>query len=131
MSLSLTGVARLSKSNIGSGVRGLHGPAGEDAGAAMNGISDFDGDLRVLREPDVHARAETDEANAFSAEDGFADFLPGDDAPGDEAGDLLELDVAAWSGEGEDVLFVLCGGFGVPCGEEFAGTIIDLRDSAG
>src|SRR5215475_5471042 len=94
MFLSLTCVARLSKGNIRGGVRGLHGPSGQDAGAAVNSVPNFDGDLRVPWKPDVHTRAEADEADALAAVDGFSSFFPGDDAAGDKAGDLFELDVA-------------------------------------
>src|SRR5256885_1934238 len=128
--LSSTGVARLGKSNVGGRVRRLHGPTREDAGATVDGIADFDGDLRVLWKPNVHAGAEAHEADAFAAKDGFAGLFPGDDATSDEAGNLLELDVTDGSGEREDVLFVLGGGLGVPCGEEFAGKIFYLCDGA-
>src|SRR5256885_2434090 len=129
--LSSTGVARLGKGNVGGGVRRLHGPTREDAGATVHGIADFDGDLRVLGKPDVHARAEADEADALAAKDGFAGPFSRDDATSDEAGNLLELDVTAGSGKREDVLFVLGGGLGVPSGEEFAGKIFYLGDGAG
>ena len=97
----------------------------------MDDIADLDGDLCVLWKPDIHAGAEADEADAFAAEDGFAGLFPGDDAAGDEAGNLFELDVAAGSGEREDILFVLGGRFGVPRGEKFAGEIFYLGDGAG
>src|SRR5579872_750313 len=99
MSLSLTGVARLSKGNIGDEVRRLHGPTREDAGTAVNGVTHFDGNLSVLREPDVHSGTKADEANAFSAKDRIARLFPGDDATSDQASNLLELDVTTGSGE--------------------------------
>src|SRR5689334_11311149 len=128
MTLSLTGVAGLSKSNIGGGVRRLHGPVSEHAGAAVNSVTNFDRNLCVLGKPDVHAGAETDEADAFTALDGFTGFFPGDDAASDEASDLLEFDVATGSRERKDVLFVLCGGFGVPGGKELARQVFYLGD---
>src|SRR5262245_21887542 len=131
MSLSLTGVACLSKSNIRRGVRGLHGPVRKDAGAAVDGVADSYRDLGFARKPNVHARAETDKANAFASRYGFAGFLPRNDTAGDEAGDLFELDVAAGRGKREDVLFVLCRGFGIPGGHEFAGAIVYFCDGAG
>jgi len=124
-------VARLGKSNVGGGVRRLHGPTREDAGATVDGISDFDGDLSVLWKPDVHAGAEAHEADAFAAEDGFAGLFPGDHATSDEAGNLFELDVTAGSSEREDILFVLGRGLGVPCGQKFAGKIFYSGDRAG
>src|SRR5438128_6766640 len=131
MPLSLTGVPCLSKSNIGAEVRGLHGPTGKDAGATVNGVADFNRDLRVLREPNVHARTETDKADALAPDDGFARCFPGNNASGDEAGDLFEFDLAARSGEGEDILFVLRGGFGVPGRKKFARAIVHFGDGAG
>src|SRR5579871_872222 len=131
MSLSLTGVARLSKGNIGGEVRRLHGPTRKDAGTAVNGITHFYGNLSVLREPDVHSRTEADEANAFATEDGIAGPFPRDDATGDQTGNLFEFDVTAGSGESEDVLLVLGGGLRVPRSHEFAGAVVHFGDGAG
>ena len=124
-------MACLGKGNVGGGVRRLHGPTREDAGTTADGIADFDGNLCFLRKPDVDAGAEADEADAFAAEDGFAGLFPGDDAAGDETGNLFELDVTGGSREREDVLFVLGRGLGGPGGEKLAGKIFYLRDSAG
>lgn len=97
----------------------------------MDRVADFYGDLGVARQPDVNARAETDQADAFAARDEFAGFFPRDAAASDETCNLFELNVATRSSEREDVLFVLRGGFGIPCGQEFARVVFYLGDCAG
>src|SRR3984893_13520749 len=74
-------------------------PIGDNAGAACDMIAYFDEQLGIAREPEVGARAEADEADAFAAGDAVAGFFPADDATGDQAGDLLEGDFAGVGGE--------------------------------
>src|SRR5215471_7915645 len=92
MWLSSGRVACLGKSNIARNVRRLHGPTGERAGAAVDGVSHFDADLRFARKPNVHTRAESDKADPLAANYRFSGLFPRDNTPGNEPRDLFELD---------------------------------------
>jgi len=94
-------------------------------------IAYFDEQLGIAREPEVGARAEADEADAFAAGDAVAGFFPADDATGDQAGDLLEGDFAGVGGEVDHVLLVVGGGALAHGGGEFAGAIVHLGDDTG
>src|SRR6266849_8228250 len=102
---------------------GPRGPESDDAGAAFHVVTDFDEQLGIAREPQVGARAEAHEADAFTASDAVAGFFPADNATGDEPGDLLEGEVACVGGERNDVLFVIGGSALAHGGGKLAGRI--------
>src|SRR5437660_1601170 len=64
--------------------------AGQHRGAAANPVADFDLQPRPGIENHVHARAKLDHADALSPPHLVPDFLGEYDAPGEQAGDLLE-----------------------------------------
>ena len=78
----------------------------------------------------INARAEFDEADALAAGNRVSYFEVEDDAAGDQAGDLLEDDGAAFAFDGDNVLLVFVGrvwGHGI---EKFAALVVDIADDS-
>src|SRR5262245_11568687 len=71
---------------------------GEHGFAADGALADGDKRLACGRQIDIHARAEANEANALSGPDALALVDEGDDAAGDEPGDLHDGDLGAVGG---------------------------------
>ena len=83
---------------------------GEDGGAALDVVADFYIDLGGGIEQDIDARSELDEAHALAALQAIADLGIEDDAPRQQAGNLLEDNLLAVAFDGDDILLVQFGG---------------------
>src|SRR5260370_17622178 len=70
---------------------GARRPISHDARAALHVIADFDEQLRIARQPEIGARAEAHQPDAFAARNAIAGFFPAHHAAGDEPGNLLEI----------------------------------------
>src|ERR1019366_10425946 len=80
--------------------------AGKDAGAGCHAHAGLNHDFPFGTEQDIDARTEFDEADALTSGDPIAGLLAENDAPGDQAGDLLEDDRGAVALDGDDVLLI-------------------------
>lgn len=105
-----------------AGLRGL-GPAGDGGCGAGDAVAGFDEYGAFEREEDFGAGAEADHAEALAALQGGAFAGPGDDAAGDESGDLADGDGAAGGFEPPGAGFVAGAGVGMADVEEFAGFV--------
>src|SRR5277367_6312658 len=99
------------------------GDTRENAGAAVHSVAHFYEQLGGFRQPNVHARAETDQSDALATSDGVAGFFPGNHTAGDIAGNLLEFKLADFALHAENVLFVIEGSAFRPSRHELAGFV--------
>src|SRR5216684_5879893 len=110
---------------------GARRPIGHDARAAHHVIADFDEQLRIARQPEIGARAEAHQSDAFAARNAISGFFPAHHAAGDEPGNLLEGDFARVGSEGDYVLLVAGGSRLAHRRGKFAGAILQVRDGTG
>jgi hypothetical protein len=107
------------------------GPAGDGGGGALDAVADFDQRDAADGKEDFGAGAEADHAKALAAGEGLALGGPGDDAAGDEAGNLADGDGAVLGFEPPGAAFVAGAGVGVADVEELAGLVDGALDFAG
>lgn len=94
-------------------------------------MAGLDEHFAIEGEVDIGAGAEADHAEALAFFQVFALGGPGDDAAGDEAGDLAEDEGAVGSFEEPVHGFVTDIDFRVAGVEEFTGMVVDFGDAAG
>src|SRR5687768_1130679 len=90
----------------------------EDRDPALDAVPDLGRHLELRREEDVHPAPELDHAHALAPRHRIARALGEHDAPGDEAGDLLEDHGGVAILDGHRVLLVARGGLVVEGGQE-------------
>jgi hypothetical protein len=93
-------------------------------------VAYLDGKRGGLGKPQIHARPETNQADAFSARHNVSGLFPGNDATCDPTRDLLEFQVPGRSGEREDILLILQRSLGVPSGKELPRAIVQPGDGS-
>ena len=104
---------------------------GDDGGAALDGVAFAYAEVGVRRKEDIDAGAELDEADALAFFEDVAGLGPADDAAGEEAGDLLDLDRELAVLDDEGVLLVEDVGVCAHGIEEEAAPVVDVGDGAG
>src|SRR5258708_21220071 len=110
---------------------GARRPIGHDARAALHVIADFDEELRIARQPEIGARAEAHQSDAFAARNAIAGFFPAHHAACDEPGNVLEGDFARVGSQGDYVLLVAGGSRLAHRRGKFAGAVLQVRDGTG
>src|SRR5260370_11999048 len=110
---------------------GARRPIGHDALAALHVIADLDEQLRIARQPEIGARAEAHQSDAFAARNATAGFSPAPHAACDERGNLLEGDFARVGSQGDYVLLVAGGSRLAHRRGKFAGAVLQVRDGTG
>src|ERR1035441_3248914 len=105
--------------------------ARKNAGAGGRAHAGLNHDFPFGTEQHVDPRTKLDEADALTSGDPIAGLLAENDAPGDQAGDLLEDDRGAVALDGDDVLLIGLRALFAAGNVEASLLVTDVADGAG
>src|ERR1700676_1831255 len=103
---------------------------GKDRGSSLDAIARLHLDRGVAIEQNIHARTKLDESDPLAAGYVISHFKIENDAPRNQAGDLLEYHGTAFAFHGDDVLLVLLRRIRLHGIEELAALITHVADHA-
>src|SRR5258705_4401306 len=95
---------------------------------ALHAIAHLHCNLRALRQPKIHARAEAHQSNQFASSHLVPGLFPGNYTPRHPPGNLFENYFPVFARQREHILFVLERSLLRPSRQEFSRIIFQLRD---